>query len=240
MALGFSEQMDSRALASRRWPANGTASSGRKRPRASGNGRDTNLAVEPVRVLIADDQTLFRTGLARMLAADPRVEVVGEAKDGREAIDQGLARKPNVVLMDMQMPNMTGVEATRRLMRVLPNLRVLAISAFPDKATVREAMASGAKGFVDKNVTPEEIVDRILSLAPARGRAKRSPVTMTTRELTVIKQVAAGLSNKQIAGRLGISEKTVRNHLSRAFNKLGASNRTEAVLNAMRMGLIRA
>jgi DNA-binding NarL/FixJ family response regulator len=194
---------------------------------------------EPVRVLIADDQTLFRTGLARMLAADPRVEVVGQAKDGAEAIDQALARKPNVVLMDLQMPKLTGVEATRRLRRESPTIQVLALSAFADKTMVREALASGAKGVIDKNVTFEEILEKILVLAPkTAGRTKRARANMTQREIHVVKQVAAGLSNKQIARRLGISEKTVRNHLSRVFNKLGATNRTEAVMNAMRMGLL--
>jgi DNA-binding NarL/FixJ family response regulator len=194
---------------------------------------------DPVKVLIADDQTLFRTGLARMLAADPRVEVVGQARDGAEAIDQARARKPNVVLMDLQMPNVTGVEATRRLRRESPAIQVLALSAYADKTTVREALASGARGFVDKNITFEEILEKILVLAPkTSGRTRRARANMTQRETHVVKQVAAGLSNKQIARRLGISEKTVRNHLSRAFNKLGATNRTEAVMNAMRMGLL--
>lgn len=194
---------------------------------------------EPVKVLIADDQTLFRTGLARMLASDPRVEVVGQAKDGIEAVDQALAHKPNVVLMDLQMPRLTGIEATRRLRRESPRVNVLALSAFADKALVREALASGAKGFVDKNITVEEMIERILAFGtkPA-ARARKPRIAMTPRELHVIKQVASGLSNKQIARRLGISEKTVRNHLSRAFNKLEATNRTEAVMNAMRMGLL--
>jgi DNA-binding NarL/FixJ family response regulator len=196
---------------------------------------------DPVRVLIADDQTLFRTGLARLLSEDPRVEVVGQARDGAEAIEQVLTHRPNVVLMDLQMPNVTGVEAMRRLRRESPGVQVLALSAFADKATVKEALASGAKGFVDKNITVEEILDRILRLAPgSRGKTMRARPKITPRELNVVKQVAAGLSNKQIARRLGISEKTVRNHLSRAFHKLGATNRTEAVMNAMRTGLLSA
>lgn len=195
-------------------------------------------AAEPVKVLIADDQALFRTGLARMLAADPRVEVVGQAKDGADAIDQALARRPDVVLMDLQMPNVTGLEATKRLRRESPGVHVLALSGYVDRAVIREVLASGAKGFVDKDVTIEEIVEKILVIAPKpRGRPRRPRTTMTQRETHVIKHVAAGLSNKQIARRLGISEKTVRNHLSRVFNKLGATNRTEAVMNAMRKGV---
>jgi len=194
--------------------------------------------VDRVKVLIADDQTLFRTGLARMLAADPRLEVVGQAADGADALDQALARHPDVVLMDLQMPKMTGVEATRRLRRESPGVRVLALSAFTDKSVIREVLASGANGFVNKDVTVEEIVEKILVFAPKRrGRAKKPRPVMTQRETHVVKHVAAGLSNKQIARRLGISETTVRNHLSRVFNKLGATNRTEAVMNAMRMGV---
>ena len=196
-------------------------------------------AGEPVRVLIADDQTLFRTGLARMLAADPRVEVVGQARDGAEAIEQAIARKPNVVLMDLQMPKVSGVEATKRLHRESPSIQILALSAYADKALVREALASGARSFVDKDITFEEILEKILVLAPkAHTRIKRARANMTPRETHVVKLVSAGLSNKQIARRLGISEKTVRNHLSRAFHKLGATNRTEAVMNAMRMGML--
>ena len=194
-----------------------------------------------VKVLVADDQTLFRTGLARMLASDRRVEVVGQARDGEEAIEQALAAKPNVVLMDLQMPKVTGMEATRRLVQEIPGLRVLVLSAYADKAMVGEALASGAEGFVDKDVNFEDIIDRILSVAPASAmRLKRMRAKLSLRELHVLNQVADGLSNKQIARRLGISEKTVRNHLSRVFNKLGATNRTEAVVHAMRAGLVTA
>jgi len=140
--------------------------------------------------------------------------------------------------MDLQMPKVTGLEATRRLRRESPGVNVLALSGYVDKATIREVLASGAKGFIDKDVTIEEIVEKILVVAPKpRGRPRRPRTTMTQREIHVVKYVAAGLSNKQIAHRLGISEKTVRNHLSRVFNKLGATNRTEAVMNAMRKGL---
>jgi len=193
----------------------------------------------PVRVLVADDQTLFRTGLVRMLSSDSRIEVVGQARDGEEAIDQALVSNPNVVLMDLQMPKVTGVEATRRLARDLPGVHVLVLSAYADKAMVGEAVASGAAGFVDKDVSFEDIVDRILSIAPAGAATlKRVRAKLSHRELHVLKQVAAGLSNKQIARQLGISEKTVRNHLSRVFNKLGATNRTDAVMHAMRAGLV--
>jgi DNA-binding NarL/FixJ family response regulator len=193
----------------------------------------------PVRVLIADDQTLFRAGLARVLAGDSRLEIVGQAKDGEDAVDQTLARRPDVVLMDLQMPRVTGVQAVKRLALEAPEVNVLVLSAYADRSMVVDALASGAKGFVDKDVTPEDMVSRILAVSSGdRPGDARWPSTLSTRELNVLKQVAVGLSNKQIAVRLGISQKTVRNHLSRVFSKLGAGNRTEAVMNAMRVGLL--
>lgn len=196
---------------------------------------------DPVKVLIADDQTLFRAGLARMLSSDPRVELVGQAKDGQEAVEQALARRPHVVLMDLQMPRVSGVEATKHLVQAAPGTHVLLLSAYADKTMVSEALASGAEGFVDKDVSFEEIVQRIIAASQkTRSRSRRPRLDMTRRELDVLNQVAGGLSNKQIARRLGISEKTVRNHLSRAFNKLGATNRTEAVLFAIRRGQVTA
>jgi DNA-binding NarL/FixJ family response regulator len=193
----------------------------------------------PIRVLVADDQTLFRNVLSRMLESDPRVEVVGQARDGNEAIEQARATRPNVVLMDLQMPRLDGAEATKILVRESPDVNVLALSAFADTAMVEQALANGAKGFIAKDVTFEDIVARIVEAAPNTRRGARRPkLGLTQREIHVLKQVAAGLSNKQIARRLGLSEKTVRNHLSRAFNKLGATNRTEAVMSAVRVGIV--
>jgi DNA-binding NarL/FixJ family response regulator len=192
----------------------------------------------PVKVLIADDQTLFRAGLARILARDPRLEVVAQAKNGSEAVEATLALQPDVVLMDLQMPGLNGVEAVRRLHQDAPAVRVLVLSAYADRSMVTEAIDSGAVGYADKDITPDEMVQRILSASSTAQRHRPAAADLSERELHVLQQVATGLSNKQIARRLGISEKTVRNHLSRVFNKLRAANRTEAVLNAMRVGLL--
>jgi two-component system nitrate/nitrite response regulator NarL len=193
----------------------------------------------PIRVLIADDHTLFRAGLARMLADDERFDVVGEAKDGGEAVDQTVAYHPDVVLMDLQMPRVTGLEAVRRLAVDAPGVNVLVLSAYADHATIDTALASGARGFVDKDITLDEIATRILEVSTSpRIKPGRRRDLLSNRELVVLKQVAIGRSNKQIAGELGISQKTVRNHLSRIFAKLGAGNRTEAVINAMKGGVL--
>ena len=200
-----------------------------------------SVVAAPVKVLIADDQTLFRAALARMLAADARLEVVGQARNGREAVDQVMSRKPDVVLMDLEMPELGGVEAIKLLTQEAPGVRVIVLSAYGEKSRISEAMASGAKGYVDKDVTPEDIVARILAMhSNGHSQVAVEAVALSRRELHVLKQVASGLSNKQIARKLAISHKTVRNHLSRVFRKLEASNRTEAVMNAVRNGLFSA
>ena len=197
------------------------------------------IAVDaPVKVLIADDHTLFRAGLARILARDPRVEVVAQARNGAEAVEETLALRPDVVLMDLQMPGLTAVEAVKRLHQDAPNVRVLVLSAYADRSVVTAAIDGGAFGYADKDITPDEMIERILSASSGSHPQRTASADLSERELDVLNQVASGLSNKQIARRLGISDKTVRNHLSRAFNKLRAGNRTEAVLNAMRMGLL--
>ncbi len=199
-------------------------------------------AAAPVRVLIADDQTLFRAGLAKMLAADPRFEVVGQARDGRDAVEQATSMRPDVVLMDLQMPRLDGVEATRQIARQAPDVRVLILSAYAVGSALKDALAGGASGYVHKDATPEEMAVRIIALH--RGYSNGTTSTgahsdrLSTREVNVLKLVARGLSNKQIASKLSISDKTVRNHLSRIFKKLDAGNRTEAVMNAMRGGLL--
>ena len=197
------------------------------------------IAVDaPVKVLIADDHTLFRAGLARILARDPRLEVVAQARNGSEAVEETLALRPDVVLMDLQMPGLNGVDAVKRLHQDAPAVRVLVLSAYADRSMVTEAIDSGAVGYADKDTTPDDMVERILSASSSPQRQRPAPADLSDRELDVLNLVASGLSNKQIARRLGISEKTVRNHLSRVFNKLRAANRTEAVLSAMRMGLL--
>ena len=208
------------------------------------------------RVLIADDQTLFRTGLARLLDEDPRVEVVGQAVDGADALKQAAALKPDVLLMDLKMPNLDGVEATRRMVSEQPGVKVLILSTFDADSYVLKALGAGASGYVLKDSQPDAIVSSILAVISgervmANAVANRvldmltgttSPKDfydgLTAREVEILKLLAAGQANKQIARRLHISEKTVRNHVSHMYEKLKIYDRSQAVLYAVRKGLV--
>jgi DNA-binding NarL/FixJ family response regulator len=210
----------------------------------------------PVRVVIADDQALFRSGLARLLAADPRVEVVGQAADGLEAVSRCADAAPDVVLMDLKMPAIDGVEATRRVLAGNPGVRVLILTAFDADCHVLGALKAGACGYVLKDSTPEGIVcsilaahmgeqvmaravaDRVLDMLEGNATPKELYDGLTSREMEVLRMIAMGAPNKQIAFRLKISEKTVRNHVSNMYEKLNIFDRSQAVLYAVRRGLV--
>ena len=213
-------------------------------------------ASSPVRVLLVDDQALFRSGLARLLAADPRVDVVGEAVDGLDAVSRCAATSPDVVLMDLRMPTLDGVEATRRIIAASPRSRVLILSAFDADCHVLGALRAGASGYVLKDSTPEGIVcsilaahvgervmagtvaDRVLGLLDGEAAPKELYDGLTARETEILRMIAAGAPSKQIAFRLRISEKTVRNHVSNMYEKLKIFDRSQAVLYAVRKGLV--
>ncbi len=208
------------------------------------------------RVLIADDQTLFRSGLARLLDGDDRVTVVGEAKDGLEAVKLAAALKPDVVLMDIKMPNIDGIEATRRIVAESPKSKVLMLTTFEADNHVIQALKAGASGYVLKDSEASAIVSSILAVV-AGERVMASAVAnrvlemltgattpkefydgLTAREVEILKMLATGMANKQIAYKLKISEKTVRNHVSNMYEKLGIYDRAQAVLYAVRKGLV--
>ncbi len=210
----------------------------------------------PARVVIADDQTLFRAGLALLLDVDDRVAVVGEAVDGLEAVKVTLALKPDVVLMDIKMPNLDGIEATRRILSENPKVKVLMLTTFEADNHVIQALKAGASGYVLKDSTAGAIVSSILAVV-AGERVMASAVAnrvlemltgattpkvfydgLTAREVEVLKMLATGLANKQIAYQLKISEKTVRNHVSNMYEKLNIYDRARAVLYALRKGLV--
>jgi len=216
------------------------------------------IAVEakPARVVIADDQTLFRTGLARLLDEDSRVDVVGQASDGAEAVALAQKLKPDVILMDLKMPNVDGIEATRQLVAADPSVRVLILTTFEADNYVIQALKTGARGYVLKDslasaivssivavmagerVMASAVANRVLEMLTGTTTPKEFYDGLTVREIEILKLVANGMANKQIAFRLKISEKTVRNHVSNMYEKLHIYDRSQAVLYAVRKGLV--
>jgi DNA-binding NarL/FixJ family response regulator len=214
------------------------------------------VATRQARVLIADDQTLFRAGLARLLNEDSRVEVVGQALDGNDAVKQALKLKPDVVLMDLKMPGIDGIEATRQITEGDPNIKVLILTTFETDSNVIQALKAGASGYVLKDSTADAIsssivavvsgervmagavANRVLEMLSGTTTPKQFYDGLTNREIEILKLLANGMANKQIAFRLSISEKTVRNHVSNTYEKLGIYDRSQAVLYAVRKGLV--
>lgn len=214
------------------------------------------VATKAARVLIADDQTLFRAGLARLLNEDERVEIVGQAVDGHDAVKQAAKLKPDVVLMDLKMPGADGIEATRQITEADPKIKVLMLTTFETDSNVIQALKAGASGYVLKDSTADAIgsaiiavvsgdrvmagavANRVLEMLTGTTTPKEFYDGLTNREIEILKLLANGMANKQIAYRLKISEKTVRNHVSNTYDKLGIYDRSQAVLYAVRKGLV--
>jgi DNA-binding NarL/FixJ family response regulator len=208
-----------------------------------------------IRVLIADDHPLVRQGLKAALAPLPEVEIVAEAATGSAAIREAVLHQPDVVVMDLQMPDGSGIDATRELRRALPSAAVLVLTMFDDDDWVFTAMRAGARGYVLKGAEQQEIARAIMAVAAGEaifGPAVATrvlayfatpPVTptpfpeLTAREREVLDLIAAGCNNRQIAERLGLSAKTVANHISAIFAKLQVADRTQAILRARDAGL---
>jgi len=212
-----------------------------------------------IRVLIADDHTMFRAGLRALLATEQDIEVIGEAADGQEAVAQSRELVPDVVVMDILMPGMNGIEATSRLAAECPGTKVLVLSMYDDDEHVQQLLAAGAAGFVLKQATTDELVRAIrevvaggLPLSPGiaarvvrdyarrvRGERDASAAgALTAREREVLTLVAQGQTNQAIAERLGLSRKTVDVHRTNVMRKLGLHDVTELVKYALRTGLI--
>ena len=214
------------------------------------------VATKAARILIADDQTLFRAGLARLLDEDQRVEVIGQAVDGNEAVKLAIKLKPDVILMDLKMPNMDGIEATRQVTEAVPEIKVLMLTTFETDSQVIQALKAGARGYVLKDSSAEAIIssivavmsgervmasavaNRVLEMLTGTSTPKEFYDGLTNREIEILKLLANGMANKQIAYRLKISEKTVRNHVSNTYEKLGIYDRSQAVLYAVKKGLV--
>ncbi|MBI5210335.1 MAG: response regulator transcription factor [Elusimicrobia bacterium] len=211
-----------------------------------------------VRVLIADDQTLFREGIKDLLENERMVEVVGEAADGQEVIRQAKKLKPDVILMDIKLPHIDGIAATRIIRKECPDTNVLILSGYEDEAHVMESIQAGANGYLSKMLPATELVNALKTFAndgvmipqPVMGKliaglrqmansqGEGSPVALTKTEIRVLVLLGSGLANKEIAAKMECSVKTIKNHLNAIFQKLGVSNRTEAVVKGIEMGLI--
>jgi DNA-binding NarL/FixJ family response regulator len=215
-----------------------------------------------VRVLLCDDQALVRSGFRLILEARDDIEVVGEAEDGREVIELARQADPDVILMDIRMPNVDGVEATRRLTAEGARARILILTTFDLDEYVYEAIRAGASGFLLKDVEPPQLVDAIRVVAAGEallaptvtrrllerfahtlpGAEEKPPpelATLSERELEVLKLLAGGLSNAELAERLFLSETTVKSHISSVLRKLGLRDRVQAVVLAYEAGLVR-
>ncbi len=219
-----------------------------------------NLSECLVRVLIADDQSIVRKGIAALLSTEPGIEVVGEARDGREAVELAQALRPDVVLMDLIMPQMDGIEAITQLIAVQPNVHILVLTSFASIDMILPAIRAGALGYLLKDSSPSELVEAIhqvhcgnASLHPAVARKLLQQLSqpdrshseptnhqeaLTEREVHVLKLVAQGYSNQEIADHLSLSEATVRTHVSHILAKLELSSRTQAALYALRKGWV--
>jgi DNA-binding NarL/FixJ family response regulator len=196
-----------------------------------------------IRVLVVDDHQLVRAGLITLLEAAADIQVAGEAADGRQALEAAKAASPDVVLMDLSMPILDGVAATRLLLAELPRTRVVALTSFSDRQRVTDVLAAGATGYVLKDSRPDDLLAAVRAaadghvpldprVAAALLPSREVPLTeqLSEREKQVLRLVAAGLANKQIARRLGIAESTVKVHTGNIFRRIGVTDRTSAAL----------
>ncbi|MCD2186978.1 response regulator [Actinomycetospora soli] len=195
-------------------------------------------------VLVVDDHAVVRQGLVALISTVADLDVVGEARDGDEAVERVEALRPDVVLMDLSMPGTDGAAATRRIRDLAPDVRILVLTSFADQRHVLAALDAGADGYLLKHAEPETILEGLRQVArgeaPLDGRAARvllsarsdppRTVDLTDRESEVLLLVADGLGNKQIARRLAITERTVKNHLTHIYQRLGVTDRTQAAL----------
>lgn len=211
-----------------------------------------------IKVLICDDQEIVCEGLQRILESDPEISVVGIAHDGQEALEMASSRNPDLVLMDLKMPLMNGIQATRRLRELHPRIQVLVLTTYADDEWLFDAIRSGAAGYLLKDRPRKELLEaikgtiagesfidpavarKVLTSVAQTSQPKSQParISLSPREAEILGLLALGLSNSDIAQRLFLSEGTVRNYMSDLFAKLEVSDRTQAVIVALRLGLV--
>jgi NarL family two-component system response regulator LiaR len=218
-----------------------------------------NVNVDTIRILLADDHALVRQGTRELLEQQEDLEVVAEASDGKEAVQLALREDPDVVIIDFSMPRLNGIEATRQIKAIAPNIAVLVLTAYDSEQYVFAFLEAGAAGYLLKDVSVDELVKAVRAVyagesvlhpaitrkvisrfaRPGTGPGKGSALDqITERELEVLRLAARGMSNRDIARELEISMRTVQTHLSNVFNKMGVGSRTEAVMLGLRKGLI--
>lgn len=222
--------------------------------------------MDRITVLICDDHAIVREGTKKLLEQESDIEVVGEARDGAEAVEKARSLRPRVIAMDIAMPGMNGIEATKKIKSILPETAVIALTAYDDLPYISAILESGAAGYILKSARSEELIiairaaatgDAVLSRSVAQkvfsrgmrpspvgqtgGGGTRSPTaapSLTEKEIEVLKLASKGLSNKQIAFEMGISPRTVQSHMASIFGKMAVGSRTEAVFEALKRGLI--
>ena len=212
----------------------------------------------PIRILITDDHGVIRAGLRALLSGLPEIEVVGEAVDGRDTLRKAVELKPDIVIMDLSMPGMGGVEATTQLTQIAPNVRVLILTVHEDESLLKEVIRAGAAGYIIKRAVEDELIHAIRVVArgdmyvhPSMTRALFIPPpsathssafeveTLTAREIEVLRLLAKGYTNRQIAEQLGISPRTAEGHRANLSSKLGLRSRVELVDYAQQHGLLK-
>jgi two-component system NarL family response regulator len=223
-----------------------------------------NTVIKKIRVLIADDHQVVREGLMSVLESKGDIEVVGLAADGKEAVSKARELAPDVIIMDISMPNMNGVEATRQIKKESPQIGIVVLTMYGDEEYIFDLVRAGAAGYLLKDADSAQIAKAIRAVskgesmihpsiaakilnefsqlssgnAPNSTKASRAEDDLSERELVVLRLMADGKSNKEIANELDISDKTIKNHIHHIFQKLHVTDRTKAVISAVRMGII--
>jgi DNA-binding NarL/FixJ family response regulator len=236
-------------------------------PERRRGGPDRRNVGEITRILIVDDHALFRVGIANILGREPDFEIVGEADDSRSAVDRAIETSPNVILMDLSLPAPGGIETTQRIKRELPSTSIIVLAVSEDEDALFDAIKAGAAAFILKDVGPDDLVtiirrvvsgeylinDKVFAKPSVASRVLKefrelavygqeaAPIfaPLSPREVEILDNIAQGMTNKQVAYALSISEQTVKNHMSSILRKLSVNDRTQAVVYAMRQGWIR-
>lgn len=210
-----------------------------------------------IKVIIADDHPLVRQGIKKFLELEPSIKVVGESRDGKSTVEMSLELDPDIVLMDINMPGMNGIEATRLIRQERPGIKIIVLTMHENEEYVYETIRCGASGYLLKDVDPERLLESIIKVSQGKSvihpsitekllkeytrlteQPKKRDATLTARERDVLKLIARGKSNRSIAVQLNISEKTVKNHVYNIFRKIDVEDRTQAALYALKNKLV--